>query len=102
MTDGGGRVSLYVAVPSTPAEDELEAAAALVAGADLALIHLSELGLLLLEREEVRHTPLWVDLHDSDGSSAEGRDPDPAGKANSPYSARLRACSSRSRLFFST
>ncbi|UZX01855.1 carbohydrate kinase family protein [Arthrobacter sp. CDRTa11] len=70
MTDDGSRVSLYVSVPSTPAENELEAAGALVASADLAVIDLSELGALLLEREEVRQTPLWVDLHDYDGSSA--------------------------------
>lgn len=70
MTDDGGRVSLYVAVPSTPSGDELEAIVAIVAAADLAVIDLSELGVLLLDREEVRKTPLWVDLHDYDGSSA--------------------------------
>lgn len=70
MTDGGGRVSLYVSVPSPPADDDLDAAAAVVAAADVAVIDLSELGLLLLERDEVRQTPLWVDLHDYDGSSA--------------------------------
>lgn len=70
MTDNGGRVSIYVSVPSKPREDSLTAAAAAVAAADLAVIDLSELGLLLLEREEVRQTPIWVDLHDYDGSSA--------------------------------
>ena len=70
MTDDGGRVSLYTSVPSPPAGKELEAAAALVAAADLAVIDLSELGELLLARHEVRRTPLWVDLHDYDGSSA--------------------------------
>lgn len=70
MTDSGGRVSIYVSVPSTPAEDDLEAAGALVAAADLAVIDLSELGVLLLERDEVRQTPLWVDLHDYSGSSS--------------------------------
>lgn len=69
MTDDGGRVSIYVSVPSTPSERELEAAGALVAAADLAVIDLSELGALLLKREEIRQTPLWVDLHDYDGSS---------------------------------
>lgn len=69
MTDDGGRVSIYVTVPSTPPKKELEAACALVAAADLAVIDLSELGALLLEREEIRQTPLWVDLHDYDGSS---------------------------------
>lgn len=70
MSDDCGRVSLYISVPSTPAEDGLEAAGALVAAADLAVIDLSELDALLLERPEVRRTPLWVDLHDYDGSSA--------------------------------
>jgi len=70
MTDSGGRVSIYVSVPSTPAEVDLEAAGALVAAADLAVIDLSELGVLLLERDEVRQTPLWVDLHDYSGSSS--------------------------------
>ncbi|WP_348774852.1 PfkB family carbohydrate kinase [Arthrobacter sp. AL05] len=43
---------------------------AIVVAADLAVIDLSELGLLMLERDEVRRTPLWMDLHDYDGSSA--------------------------------
>lgn len=70
MTDDGGRVSLYVSVPSRPADGDLDAAAAAVAAADVAVIDLSELGVLLLDRDEVRQTPLWVDLHDFDGSSA--------------------------------
>lgn len=70
MTDSGGRVSLYVSVPSPPPRDDLDAVAAIVAAADLAVMDLSELGLALLERDEVRQTPLWVDLHDYDGSSA--------------------------------
>lgn len=70
MADDGGRVSLYISVPSTPAVDEVDAAMAIVATADLAVIDLSELGQLLLERDEVRQTPLWMDLHDYDGSSA--------------------------------
>lgn len=70
MSEKGGRVSLYVSVPSTPAKDKVDAAVAIVLAADLAVIDLSELGLLLLERDEVRRTPLWTDLHDYDGSSA--------------------------------
>lgn len=70
MTNDGGRVSISIAVPSTPAEDDLEAVAALIAAADLTVIDMSELGLLLLEREGARRTPLWVDLQDYDGSSA--------------------------------
>jgi sugar/nucleoside kinase (ribokinase family) len=63
MTEDGSRVSIYVSVPSTPAPHDLDAAGAVVAEADLAVIDLSELGVLLLERDEVRRTPLWVDLH---------------------------------------
>ncbi|PPB50335.1 carbohydrate kinase family protein [Arthrobacter pityocampae] len=70
MTDGGGRVSLYVSVPSTPAEDDVDAAVASVGAADLAVIDLSELGLSVLERGGHGQTPLWMDLHDYDGSSA--------------------------------
>ena len=70
MTDAGGRVSLYVSVPSPPADEELDVAAAAVAAADVAVIDLSEFGALLLGRGEVRQTALWVDLHDFDGSSA--------------------------------
>ncbi|GAA3869824.1 hypothetical protein GCM10022381_11360 [Leifsonia kafniensis] len=70
MTDDGGRVSLYVSTPSTPAEDELDAIAMVIAAADLTVIDLSELGVLLLERGKLGQSPLWVDLHDYDGSSA--------------------------------
>lgn len=70
MNDHGGRVSLYVSVPSTPSASALQSAAAVVAAADLAVIDLSELGALLLESGALGETPLWVDLHDYDGSSA--------------------------------
>ncbi|MBP2269133.1 sugar/nucleoside kinase (ribokinase family) [Pseudarthrobacter sp. PvP004] len=69
MTDDGERVSLYVSVPSTPTPKGLRTAEAAVATADVAVIDLSELGALLLESGEVQRTPLWVDLHDYDGSS---------------------------------
>ena len=70
MTENGGRVSLYTSVPSTPAVEDVDAAVRTLVAADLAVIDLSELGLLLLERDEVRRKPLWMDLHDYDGSSA--------------------------------
>jgi sugar/nucleoside kinase (ribokinase family) len=70
MTEGGDRVSLYVSEPSTPTDHELEIVAAVVAAADLAVIDLSELGTLLLQREDVRQATLWIDLHDYDGTSA--------------------------------
>lgn len=70
MTDDGGRVSLYVSVPSAPPADAVAAVAAAVAGAGIAVIDLSELGLRVLEELPEAHAPLWIDLHDYDGSSA--------------------------------
>lgn len=70
MDDHGGRVSLYVSLPSTPSPSTLQSTGATVAAADVAVIDLSELGVLLLESGVVGQTPLWVDLHDYDGSSA--------------------------------
>lgn len=71
MAEGGGRVSLYVSAPSAPSPDAVEAAVSAVAAADLAVIDLSELGRLVLEAMPARRTPpLWMDLHDYDGSSA--------------------------------
>ncbi|OIJ26223.1 carbohydrate kinase family protein [Nocardioides luteus] len=67
---GGGRVSLYVSTPSTPSADAVEAAVSAVAAADLAVIDLSELGRLVLEAMPSSRTPLWMDLHDYDGSSS--------------------------------
>ncbi|MFW0772882.1 carbohydrate kinase family protein [Paenarthrobacter nitroguajacolicus] len=69
MSDDGKRVSLYLAVPSTPSEHELSVAAEAVAAADVAIIDLSELGTLLLQRLDPQQTPIWADLHDYDGSS---------------------------------
>ncbi|UKA51621.1 carbohydrate kinase family protein [Arthrobacter sp. FW305-123] len=68
MTEHGQRVSLYVATPSTPSEHDLSVATAAVAAADVAVVDLSELGALLLQRVD-GSTPVWVDLHDYDGSS---------------------------------
>lgn len=70
MAVGGGRVSLYVSTPSTPSADAVEAVASAVAAADLAVIDLSELGRLVLETLPTPQTPLWMDLHDYDGSAA--------------------------------
>ncbi len=70
MAEGGGRVSLYVSTPSTPSAEAVEAAVNAVAAADLAVIDLSELGRLVLEDMPARRAPLWMDLHDYDGSSA--------------------------------
>ncbi|MFE6646076.1 carbohydrate kinase family protein [Nocardioides sp. NPDC057772] len=70
MADGGGRVSLYVTTPSTPPAAAVQAAVRAVEAADLAVIDLSELGRLVLEAMPSPHTPLWMDLHDYDGTSA--------------------------------
>ncbi|MEI7057664.1 carbohydrate kinase family protein [Nocardioides sp. CCNWLW239] len=70
MADGGGRVSLYVSTPSAPSAAAVEAAASAVSAADLAVIDLSELGRLVLEAMPASPTPLWMDLHDYDGSAA--------------------------------
>ncbi|MBC7275653.1 PfkB family carbohydrate kinase [Nocardioides sp.] len=72
MADGGGRVSLYVSTPSSPSADAVRAAVSGIAAADLAVIDLSELGRLVLEAmsmPSVPQTPLWMDLHDYDGST---------------------------------
>lgn len=68
MTDRGERVSLYVATPSPPSPEHVESAASAAAAAGIAVIDLSELGAALLGR--TGDTPLWIDLHDYDGSSA--------------------------------
>ncbi|MEU6136901.1 PfkB family carbohydrate kinase [Nocardioides sp. NPDC047086] len=70
MADGGGRVSLYVTTPSTPSAAAVQEASTAVAAADLAVIDLSELGRMVLEAVPARGTPLWMDLHDYDGSSS--------------------------------
>lgn len=67
MTAAGERVSLYVSTPSPPPTAEVAAAAAAVAAADIAVVDLGELGAALLESSA--DTPLWIDLHDYDGSS---------------------------------
>ncbi|MBP2436295.1 carbohydrate kinase family protein [Microbacterium amylolyticum] len=68
MTVAGERVSIYVSTPSPPAEEDVAAAAAAVADAEIAVIDLSDLGAALLGR--CGEVPLWVDLHDYDGSAA--------------------------------
>lgn len=73
MADGGGRVSLYVSTPSPPSADEVGAAVSAIAAADLAVVDLGELGRLVLEAMSMpplSQTPLWMDLHDYDGSTA--------------------------------
>lgn len=67
MTAAGERVSLYVATPSAPPASHIAAAAEAVAAAEIAVVDLGELGAALLDR--TGGTPLWIDLHDYDGSS---------------------------------
>jgi sugar/nucleoside kinase (ribokinase family) len=70
MTDAGERVSLYVAVPTSPPRDVLDAVALDIRAADIGVVDLSEFGALLLPLVQDAGTPLWVDLHDYDGVGA--------------------------------
>ncbi|BDV31807.1 carbohydrate kinase family protein [Microbacterium terricola] len=69
MTAHGERVSLYVATPSTPADETIALVESALASAGIAVVDLSELGALLLARRSWS-APAWIDLHDYDGSSA--------------------------------
>lgn len=68
MTAAGERVSLYVATPSPPPAAAIDAAARDLRVAEIGVVDLGELGAALLDR--AGGTPLWIDLHDYDGSSA--------------------------------
>ncbi len=68
MTDVGGRVSLYVAVPSAADERALAATESALATAQVAVVDLSAFGAQLLARRGWT-APLWTDLHDYDGSA---------------------------------
>lgn len=68
MADGE-RVSLYVSTTSPPEVDAVAALCAAVMNSHLAIIDLSELGQRVLESLPAKHPPLWMDLHDYDGSS---------------------------------
>lgn len=72
MTDAGERVSLYVSVPSSPAEETLGSIEAVLRARAVAVLDLSELGAALLARRRDAGwtAPVWADLHDYDGASA--------------------------------
>ena len=72
MTPAGERVSLYLATPSAASLGDVDRIEAALAGADVAVVDLSEVGVTLVERRlaGAAGAPIWVDLHDYDGSSA--------------------------------
>lgn len=69
MTDAGERISLYVATPSESDASTLDAVAAALRGAEVAVVDLSAIGAALIARG-TGPAPLWSDLHDYDGRSA--------------------------------
>lgn len=66
---GGSRVSIYVSTVSAPTAASVAALCEAVMGARVAVIDLSVVGQHLLDLLPVEHPPLWMDLHDYDGSS---------------------------------
>jgi len=72
MTRAGERVSLYLATPSAASADAVTRIEAALAGADIAVVDLSEVGAAIVDRRLARGegTPIWTDLHDYDGSAA--------------------------------
>jgi sugar/nucleoside kinase (ribokinase family) len=72
MTRAGERLSVYVDTPSPASRVSLHAMETALAGADVAVIDLSDVGATLLERRRSTgwKAEAWVDLHDYDGVSA--------------------------------
>lgn len=66
---GGQRVSIYIATPSAAMDSEVDTLCAAIGEADLAVVDLSELGLRIIGQLAKSPVPLWVDLHDFDGSA---------------------------------
>ncbi|GAA0262908.1 ribokinase [Saccharothrix mutabilis subsp. mutabilis] len=70
MTPEGGRLSIYLELPSlTTAEHDARALAALAA-ADAAVIDLADPARPFLAAARERGVPVWCDVHDYDGKSA--------------------------------
>lgn len=66
---GGQRVSIYLATPSAVEDADADALCAAIGEADLAVVDLSELGLRIIRQLAEPPVPLWVDLHDFDGTA---------------------------------
>lgn len=64
-------MSLYLATPSSPSDEDLEDIERSFDTAKLAVIDLSEAGSVLVKRRLAGRSgpPIWTDLHDYDGSS---------------------------------
>ena len=71
MTAAGERVSLYLATPSAASVDTIDRIEVALAGADVAVVDLGELGAALVQRRLAGATGarIWTDLHDYDGAA---------------------------------
>lgn len=70
MTAAGERVSLYLATPEEPAVPVEAAQESALAGAAAIVLDLSAEGLEAIDEARSADAPIWVDLHDYDGSAA--------------------------------
>lgn len=69
MTRAGGRVSLYLASPGAAEGHDDAALVAAMARADALVLDLAAEPLRLLPAAQASGTPIWVDVHDYDGSA---------------------------------
>ena len=71
MTATGERVSLYLATPSAASVDTIDRIDDALAGADVAVVDLSEVGVAIVHRRltGAAGVPIWTDLHDYDGTA---------------------------------
>lgn len=67
MTRDGGRVSLYLAVPSATAGADDDELIAEMSAADVIVLDLAAEPLRLLPAAQSTGRPIWVDVHDYDG-----------------------------------
>lgn len=71
MTDDGGRLSVYLALPAAPSPDPPPALLRLLrsGGVDLALVDLADHARPFLTAARDAGVPVWCDLHDDDGTA---------------------------------
>lgn len=69
MTRQGGRVSLYLAAPQATAGEQDEALRAVMGEADAIVLDLAAEPLRLLPLARATGKPIWVDVHDYDGTA---------------------------------
>ncbi|MEW1963255.1 carbohydrate kinase family protein [Microbacterium sp. NPDC077644] len=70
MTAAGGRVSLYLSVPSASALPPPREVRSAMAEAEIVVLDLAEEPRRLLPLAEAAGRPVWVDVHDYDGAAA--------------------------------